>query len=494
MGKDIVAAYDMGTGGVKIALIDKDFKLYGIATADYPLYTPQPDWAEQDPEDYWNAVCDVTRKVMRESGISADEIIGMSFSTQWKGIIPMDKDGKVLHRNIAWLDGRAGKQAEKLNEQLGTRYCDKDYFAKLLWFKENCPELYDRADCIHEVNSYLKFKITGEKSSDLSNHFLRSHNADIQKEAERFLDCAGIDINKFPPLVDSRDCVGRVTREASLQLGLSEGTPVFGGSGDIPAIAVGSGCTGSGKCHIYLGSSGWIGISLPEGSKARADLRSAFTRDQSLWLYAIQSACMSFNWAVRQMYRAEMEQMGEDFYPYINSELDRVPAGSLNLLATPWLHGELPPLSEHAKMVFLNISGVHERSHMVNAVMESLCYTLKRKMESLKRNIGIAPDRIRVAGGGASFAHWMQILADVLEIPVDVPYNPRHAGAFGIASTAFVGLGLHNSYEEAAKRVKIEHTYLPRSENQAVYHKLYDVFCLLYPTLKDTFDALNSID
>ncbi len=492
MGKDIVAAYDMGTGGVKVALIDKDFKLYGIATADYPLYTPEPDWAEQDPQDYWNAVCAVTCEVMEKSGITADDIVGMAFSTQWKGIIPVGKNGEVLHRNIAWLDGRAGKQAERLTRELGTPYCDKDYFAKLLWFKENHPDLYEKADCIHEVNSYLKFKITGERSSDLSNNFLRSYNAEQTDRAEKFMACAEIDINKFPPLVDSRDSVGRVTETAAAELGLNPGTLVFGGSGDIPAIAVGSGCTGSGKCHIYLGSSGWIGVSLPDDTAAYTDLRSAFTREQSLYLYAIQSACMSFNWAVEQLYRAEMKEMGEAFYPYINSELDRVPAGSLGLLATPWLHGELPPLSEHAKMAFLNISGVHERSHMVNAVMESLCYTLKHKMEALKRNVGVKPERIRAAGGGASFAHWMQILADVLEIPVDVPYNPRHAGAFGIASTAFVGLGMHDSYEEAAKRVIIEHTYLPRRENQAVYHKMYNIFCSLYPTLKDTFDALNS--
>lgn len=492
MTNTYIAAYDVGTSGVKLSLVDLKCRVFAAETAGYQLSVPAPGFAEQDPEDYWRAVCQVTRRIIHEKHLPPERICGVVFCTQWKGIIPLDHRDKVLHNNMIWLDGRAGKQAEELNQALGTEeYCDKDYWAKLLWYREERPELYARTACFLEVNSYLKWKATGRKCVDLTNHFIRSKDPAQQAKYDAFLGAAGIDKELFPELVLSTEVIGVLSRPAASELGLIEGTKVFGGCGDIPAIAIGSGCSKRGNTHIYLGSSGWLGASVPLGSGSAPELVSPFRSQEDLEIYAVQSVCMTFDWAIEQFYHREKMELGGEIYDLINREIEEVPPGSEKLLAAPWLHGERPPLSELAKAAFVNLSAVHDRRHFMRAVLESICYTMRWKLETLRRKSGAELEEIRVVGGGAKSDQWMRMMADVLGVPVEVPAGASHAGAIGTAYCAFVGLGRCESFDEARDHITVAKRFEPRQENREAYAKSYEAFLTLYSTLEPLFAMLN---
>ncbi|MEH7387636.1 FGGY-family carbohydrate kinase [Bacillus sp. JJ1521] len=493
MTHSFIASYDFGTSGVKATFINLKGEVCGSSDATYSLITPNPGWAEQDPNEYWSAACLATKKVMKKLGASPSEVQGIVFGTQWKGIIPIDEDGEVLYNTIIWLDGRADKQAKILNNRLGINAMyDREYWPKLMWIKEEMPELYNKTKCFLEVNSYLKFLATGVKAVDLTNNFILSTNQNLQDYYNRILVASGLDKEKFPPLVLPTELVGGLTEKASEELGLDPGTPVFGGCGDIPAIAIGSGSSRLGGNHIYLGSSGWFGTVIPERKSDIGELYQTFGMDKDLMIYPIQSACMTLNWAISQFYKVEKEIMGEDIFTLIDKELADVHPGSLNMIATPWIHGELRPLSNNAKAVFFNITNQHERRHFLSAIMEGICYMLRWKIEIYQRETGKSLDSINVVGGGACSDPWMQIMANVLQIPVSVPSNPQHAGAVGAAYCAMIGLGIYEDFEEADERIMKDRIFLPRDEHLATYDRLFSVFKRIYPSLKDMYETLNN--
>ena len=493
MPKNYIISYDFGTSGVKAVVVDTGGSVSGSATENYRMLSPQLGWAEHDPDDYWSAVCGATRAALRTGGVRPESVIGLVFGTMWKCIIPVGKDGRPLCNSIIWLDGRAGKQAAQLNERLHTdRFCDKDYITRLMWLKECRPDIYNAADCIFEANSYLKFRATGEKGTDLTNDFFHCLDPDRQAEFDRLTQAAGLDKDKFPPLVMPWDEVGRLTFAAANELFLCEGTPVFGGCGDIPAITIGSGRSAMYAAHMYRGSSGWLGVVAPEQYPGVGELYQSLDRGKEIMVYAVQSACMTFNWAIDQLYHEEKERLGAGIFDFVNQEIADVPAGSMNLIVTPWLHGERPPLSEEAKSVFFNLTNLHTRRHMINAVLEGICYTLRWKIETYEKDTGRRIESVRIVGGGATSGHWMQVMSDVLGIPVEIPANSRYAGAIGTAYCAFIGLGLCKDFEEANRMIGVERSYRPCPDNAPVYQKLYEVFKTLYPALKDAFHKLNS--
>lgn len=493
MTHSYIASYDFGTSGVKATFINLQGEVCGSSGATYPLFTPKPGWVEQNPKEYWSAACVATKRLMEELGAKPDQIKAIVFGTQWKGIIPLDENDEILYNAIIWLDGRAEKQAETLNNRLSIDVMyEREYWPKLMWIKEEMPELYNKTQCFLEVNSYLKFLATGVKAVDLTNNFIRSTNKNLQDYYDRILNASGLDKDKFPPLILSTDLVGGLTEKASMELGLAIDTPVFGGCSDIPAIAIGSGSSCLGANHIYLGSSGWFGTVIPERKNGIGELYQTFSMDRDLMIYPIQSACMTLNWAISQFYKTEKDLMNEEVFTLIDKELADLQPGSLNMIATPWIHGELSPLSNNAKAVFLNVTNQHERKHFLYAIMEGICYMLRWKIEIYQKETGNLLDSINVVGGGACSAPWMQIMANVLKIPVCVPFNPQFAGAIGTAYCALVGLGVYENFEEADHKIMKDKIFMPQSEHFATYDKLFNVFKQIYPSLKDLYETLNN--
>ena len=490
---ELIASYDFGTSGVKAVLVDGSGKVKGYSSESYPLLSPQPGWAEQVPGDYWTAVCKATRAVVAQTGVRSDQIKGLVFGAMWKGIIPIDRYGNELHNCIIWLDGRAGKQARELNERMGTqRFCAQDYWPKLMWLRDERPEIYEKSVYILENNAYLKYKATGKMASDLSNCFTSSTKPELNEEYGRIVQAAALDADKFPPCVDPWENVGGITASAAVELGLCEGTPVFGGCGDIPAIAVGSGSGALGAAHLYLGSSGWLGLTGASRTEVTAEAYQSLDREKEILLYTLQSACMSFDWAISLLYAREKEELGSDVYRVVNEDVSKVPPGSEGLIATTWLHGERPPLSETARAMFFNLNARHRREHCLNAMMEAVCCMFRWKLEAYEQTTGRVVPKLRIVGGGTQSPHWMQMMADVLQVPIEIPPGARHAGAVGTAYCALIGLGLCRNFEEANERIGVEQIYLPRKEHAVCYEQLFRVIQELYTALKNIFYQLNA--
>lgn len=488
-----IASYDIGTSGAKVTLVDSKGNLASSETVGYPLITPQFGWAEQVADVYWNAVCSGTKRLLKKSDIKEKEIIGIVFATQWKGIIPLDENDNVLYNTIIWLDGRAAKQALKLNKRLNTNtFTERDYWARLMWVKEEMPIIYEKTKCFLEINSFMKFRATGKKTVDLSNDFIHSIDPELQNYYSRVLKAAGLDSNKFPRLVMPTEHVGDLTASASEEIGLYENTPVYGGCGDIPGIAIGAGCSTIGRSHIYLGSSGWLCSSVSKRTENVGELYQSFERGKELMLYSLQAACMAQNWAIEQFFHSEQKIMKDGIYKYVDNEIADITPGSLNILATPWMYGELPPLSNYARMVFLNISNVHDRRHLMNAVIEGICYSLRCKVEIFEQQTGEKLESIRVVGGGAASNHWMQTLSNILQIPVVIPANARHSGAIGAAFCAMVGLGIYKNINEADSVIREQKKFLPNLEFEEKYNILFGFYKKIFPTMKDLFSSLNS--
>jgi xylulokinase len=491
MGKSYIVSYDVGTSGVKTVIVDFDGTVASIATANYALLTPQAGWAEQEPGAYWEAVCSSTKQALSQAKIPAKDVKGVAFGTQWRGIIPLDSKDKVLHNNIIWLDSRAGKQADKLNKKLNSNVLmGNDYWPKLMWVKEELPEIYEKAESFLEVNAYLKFKATGKKAVDLTNDFIHTTDKGLQAFFDHVMAAADLDPRKFPPLVMTTDKVGGITATAAPEIGLLEGTPVFGGCGDIPAITIGSGCCEDDDAHIYLGSSGWIGTITKRGTSAD-DFYLTFEKDKDIRLDGLKSAGMSLNWAIDQFYNAEKEAMKDDIYKFINEEIKDVPPGSLNMIATPWIYGAFPPVAPSARSVLINLTNLHTRCHIVNAVLEGMCYQMCWANEIYHKKIGKTINSIRIVGGGSQSDPWMQMMANILQIPVEVPENSAHAGAIGSAYCAFIGLGLCKDFNEIKRKIKVKKTFLPQSEHAKTYAGLFEVFKTISPTLENMFNTMN---
>jgi xylulokinase len=510
---EYVIAYDLGTSGVKAVLVDTDGTVSGAAMETYPLHTPQESYAEQEPEDYWHAVCLATKRVLSETNTDPAQILGIAFCSQWKAIIPLDADGKLLHRGIIWLDARADEEAKQLNKFLQVSYfkenllgfkpssklnaalgrnilCGADYWPKLMWYRAKMPELYAQTDVILECNSYVKWRATGEKAVDMTNHFTRSFSPSTQGLYNLILKLAKVDPEKFPPIVMPSDRVGGVTQSASAELGLPEGLPVFGGCSDIPAISIGSGCGELGDTHVYLGSSGWLAsmVQCKEGFLST----SPFNKENDLLMFGFQAIGLAFDWAARNLYRSEYESLGSGVYELIEKECAAIAPGSDGLLANHWMYGERPPFfSDKARGAFANLTPAHTRAHMINAVMESVCYSMKMSLDALENGTRREIPAIHAVGGCAVNDSWMQTMADVLNIPVRVPAAPRHAGAVGTAYCVLIGLGRCKDFDEAKARIKMGKTFNPRKEATKAHEKNIAAYKKLHKSLSDIFSLLR---
>lgn len=497
MKKQYVLAFDCGTTAVKVVVISEEGQVICDYKVEYPLIQLQPGWAEQDPEVLWQAMCDSAKGAIQKAGITGADIMGMAFAAPWKNVIPVDKDGNVLRNSIIWMDGRAIDQAKRLNETMGEFIgTGQEYWPRLMWVKENEPEIWNKAEYIMGLNTYFKWRATGTIATEPSDDFIHSFEPSLQERYSKILDAAGIteDLHKFPELKLATDNMGGLTAKASEEMGVAEGTPVYGGFGDLVAITIGTGCCQNGLSHIYLGTSGWFASLDKNRESLKPGLWFSFdpTLEGAIW--AVQTGCMAFDWAVSQFYHKEREDMGNDdeTFALVNHEIAEIPAGCDNLIATHWLNGELPPLgSKNTKGVFLNVTSNHDRRHFVKAIMESLCYSHRMGMLDYEKQSGKKVESIRVVGGGASSDIWCQAMADILKVPVEVPASPRYAGAMGVYNCIMVGTGRLADYNALYDAVKIEKTFMPNEETFATYDRLFEAYTKLHASLKDVYIGLN---
>lgn len=499
-----ILAHDMGTSSDKAVLVDYSGKIIATCVEPYPTYYPYPAWVEQDPEDYWRAVAKTSASIVEKTGIDPTQIKGVVFSTQAQGVIPVDKTGKVLYNNITWVDGRAEKQAQKIMGKVGgkrifkllagTPIMGKDCIAKIIWIKEEKPEIYDQAYKILDVNGYLKFKCTGKMVAELSG--ANGYGFDLKKKDwMSVLKYAGLDMSKLPPLVCSTDIVGGLTDEAAAAMGLAPGTPVLGGCDDVPAAAVGSGMCGDGDVHIYLGTSAWVCACSKKHDKFINGAAAIQSADKNMNLIAgiTESAGANIQWLQDNFFKHEKEKYGDKIFEYMNDVLTQIPPGSDHLVCTPWMLGERCPVSTTTtRSTIFNVDMVHTKEHFLKALYEGIAYNLRWILENLEKDYGFNCNNFRIIGGGSLNDAWMQLIADLTGKTFATIKDPRNAGAVGAAIVALIGLGELPDFSAAKQFVKVEKVYEPNPKNKKIYDELFQDYKNIYGGLKDAYNKANA--
>jgi len=500
-----VLSHDLGTSSAKSAMVSQHGEIIAHSSSPYGFSYPNPGWVEQDPEDYWNAVVINTRKILENSGINPNDIIGMVFSTQAMGIIPLDSSNKLLMHNITWVDGRAEEQAQWLmsllggkkifEKLLGVEITGKDVIPKLRWIKQNRADLYNRIETILDVNGYLKFRATGRKVFEWTGACSYGFNLK-KKDWERTLfKISGIDINKVPPLVRSTDVTGTLTREASEELGLPQSVKVFGGCDDTQSAAVGSGSTAEGDAHIYLGTSAWAGITTGKNLKHKngAVVLQSADAGKNLLVGITESAGANLDWMIEKFYKLEKNDPAiSNIYSFIDSETAGVPPGSDHLIFTPWLLGERCPVSTTTtRATVFNLGQEHTRGHLVNALLEGVAYNLRWIFENYRRDFGFKPSKIRAIGGGSVNESWMQGIANITGLELETINRPTMTGALGAAICAFVGSGLMDSFHQVNRYIKVKQNFSPDPSLQGLYLDLFHSYKDVYRSLKKVYIAAN---
>ncbi len=488
---------DIGTSACKAALFDRKGQVLAAANGEYPVYYPEEGWAEQNPEEWWSAVCEAVRQVIRKAGIQPEEIAGVGIDGQSWSAIAIDKGGKVLTNTPIWMDTRAQSICDRLNEEIGEdeifriagNSLQPSYTtAKILWYKENLPEVYSKIYKILQSNSYIAFKLTGQISQDLSQGYgLHCFDMRTGQWDEEMCKKMGIPRDFLPEIVPSDRIIGTVTKKAAEESGLAEGTPVAAGGLDAACGTLGAGVIHPGETQEQGGQAGGMSICI-EKYQADPRLILGFHVIPGKWL--LQGGTTGgggvMRWFEREFAdyeRLMREQTGISSLDQLNEIAEKVKPGCDGLVFLPYMAGERSPIwNPYAKGVFYGLDFSKTKGHMVRACMEGVAFSLRHNLETAEE-AGAKAEILRAMGGSANSLLWTQIKSDVTGKTMAVPASDT-ATTLGAALLAGVGTGFYKDYEEAvAETVKVTRKHQPDPEKKAVYDKNYETYLELYRSL-----------
>jgi len=500
-----ILAHDLGTSGNKATLYSEEGAQLASATAAYPTRFFNGTWAEQDPEAWWRAVCDTTRALLAKAAADPADIAAVALSGQMMGCTPVDRRGRALRPSLLYCDQRATREAAALLEQISMR----DFYGicghranasytleKLMWVRDNEPEIFRQTHKTLCAKDYINCRLTGVMATDFSD--ASGTNAfDLNRFAwsAKLLALAGIDGALFPDAVGSTTVIGEVTAEAARATGLAAGTPVAAGGGDGSAAGVGVGCVRPGAAYNCLGSSSWIALTV-ERPIIDAEMRTMN------WAHCVpgylhpsgtmQTAGSSFKWLAEQLCGAEAEAAkagGPSAYARIDEAVAAVPPGANGLLFLPYMLGERTPWwNTDARGAFIGLSLASTRADMMRAVLEGVALNLGLIAEIFRAHVPI--DALTVIGGGARSAVWRQILADACGCPVQTLTSQAEATSMGAAIIGGVACGLFKDFDVASRFVSVDQTVAQRAEQVALYRRRRALLERAYLGLKDVYAEL----
>ncbi len=483
---------DLGTSAVKLLMMDSEGKIQKILSKEYPLYFPHPGWSEQKPEDWFEKSMEGIRELTAECDKS--QVAGISFGGQMHGLVALDKDDHVIRPAILWNDGRTGEETDYLNQVIGkdklSLYTANIAFAgftapKILWMKKHEPENFAKISKIMLPKDYLAYKLSGSFCSDVSDAsgmlLMDVKNRCWSKE---MIEICGIKEEQLPKLYESYEVVGTLKPEIAQELGLSADVKVIAGAGDNAAAAVGTGTVGDGMCNISLGTSGTIFISSKNfGVDEHNALHSFAHADGNYHLMGCMLSAASCNkWWNEEILKttdfaaeqAGIQKLGENQVFYL-----------------PYLMGERSPHNDpDARATFIGMTMDTTREDMTQAVLEGVSFGLRDSLE-VARSLGLKIERTKICGGGAKSPLWKKMIANIMNMKVDV-IESEEGPALGGAMLAAVGCGEYPDVETiAAKMVKVVDTVEPDPELVAKYEERYQKFRKIYPTVKGLFKELK---
>ena len=500
---------DIGTSGTKTVLFDEAGNTIASALGEYPLYQPNIGWAEQDPEDWWVATCNTIKAVLSKSGVNPADVKGVGLSGQMHGAVLLDKDNNVLRKSIIWCDQRSSAECEQITSIIGAERLIEITAnpaltgftaSKVMWVKNNEPQVFEKVRKILLPKDYIRFKLTGEFATEVSDasgmQFM-----DIPKRqwSSEVLDKLGIDKAFLGDLYESQEVSGKVHSRAAELTGLAAGTPVVGGAGDQAAGAVGNGIVRPGVISSTIGTSGVVfAYSEKVSIDPKGRVHTFCHAVPNTWhiMGVTQGAGLSLKW-FRDNFCIEEKRVADlmkiDPYVLMDQEAEKVAAGCSGLVYLPYLMGERTPhLDPNARGVFFGLSAKHEKQDMLRAVMEGVVYSLKDCLEIIKE-MGVDINEVRASGGGGKSKLWRQMQADVFGADITT-INSSEGPALGVALLAGVGTGVYGSVAEACDAtIKVKSTQKADMELNARYSKFYNIYGQLYRSLKKDFSDLSAI-
>lgn len=481
---------DLGTSAVKLLLVDAKGAIKKSVSREYPLFFPHPGWSEQNPEDWWTAVQDGLKELIAD--IDAGEVAGVGCGGQMHGLVVLDENDNVIRPAILWNDGRTAAQVDYLNgiigkEKLSSLTANIAFAGftapKILWMRDNEPDKFAKIAKIMLPKDYVNYKLTGVHAcdySDASGMLL----LDVQHKcwSREMLDICGITEKQMPQLFESYEVIGTVTAD----VGLPKTCQVVGGAGDNAAAAIGTDTVGGGSCNISLGTSGTIFISSERFGVDPNNALHAFAHADGHYhlMGCMLSAASCNKWFYEEI-------LNSDDYADIQSAITEDKLGTNDVYFLPYLMGERSPINDtNARGTFVGMTMGTTRTDMVQAVMEGVTFAIRDSFEVAK-SLGIDIKRSKLCGGGAKAPIWRKMIADVLNIEIDLPQTEEGPG-YGGAMLAMVGCGEYADVKACASAlVKTTSTIAPDPAIAARYEAKYRKFRSIYPTLKPLFQTLK---
>ena len=484
---------DLGTSAVKLLLMDEKGEIKNVISREYPLFFPHPGWSEQNPEDWKKAVLEGIPELLK--GQDASQVAGIGAGGQMHGLVVLDENDDVIRPAILWNDGRTQKQVDYLNEDIGRDVLSERTaniaFAgftapKILWMRENEPELFARIRKIMLPKDYINYILTGVHCTDYSDAsgmlLLDVKNRCWSRE---MLDLCGITEDQMPKLFESYECVGTLKPEIAACLGLPASVRVAAGAGDNAAAAVGTGTVGEGGCNISLGTSGTVFISSEHfGVDPNNALHSFDHADGGYHLMGCMLSAASCNkWLMENV-------LGTSDFAAEQAPITDDRLGNNGVFFLPYLMGERSPINDVlARGTFTGMTMDTGRVDMVQAMLEGVAFAIRDSVE-VARSLGIQINRSNICGGGAKSPLWKKIMANVLNIELDSSESEQGPGMGG-AMLAMVACGAYPTVKAACDAiVHVTSTDKPDPEIAARYEKRYSQFREIYPALKPVFRTL----
>lgn len=492
----IFLGIDLGTSSVKILAVDEKGKILGDVSKSYPVDYPKSNWAEQNPEEWWQRTKEAIIELIKKYNLPKDDIKSIGFSGQMHGLVALNEEDEVLMPAILWCDQRTFEECEEITNYFGqeklTEYVGNKALAgftapKLLWVKKNRPEIFSKIKHILLPKDYIRFRLSGEYAtevSDASGLLL----LDIEKRtwSREMLEYIGVEEEQLPKLYESYEVTGKLTEEVKKELGLSGEILVVGGAGDQAAGAIGTGTVKEGIVSVTLGTSGVVFAAHNEYAVDKDNRLHAFCHANGKYhsMGVMLSAASSLKWWVEDVNK------GMTFEELL-AEAEEVDPSHLIFL--PYLLGERTPYPDpNARGTFIGMDMKTTRGAMTRAVLEGVAFGLKDMLEILK-DMNVPIHQIRVIGGGAKSDLWKQIIADIFGQEIQ-EINTNQGGALGAAILAGMGAGAYSDIEEAcATFIKAVGSVKPNKENVKKYEKIYRLYVEGYKSLNNWFDLSVSL-
>jgi xylulokinase len=518
----VILAVDLGTSGVKVALITIYGQVLGWESQPLALGVTPDGGAEQSPEEWWQGFLSTAQRLLARDLAPAQSVKAVCCSTQGEGTVPVDGDGRALMNCVLWMDMRGApylrQQARGVVNVLGVdlfklvrwirltggmpSLTGKDPAAHMLLLRERFPETYARTFKLLNVLDTMNLRLTGRFvatfDSILTSWVTDNRDPDDIRYDARLVRDSGIDAHKFPEIVPCTAVLGGLKAEVATALGLPPDVQVVAGSIDNTAAAIGAGAVADFAPHLYIGTSSWIAAHVPfkktDPISSLASVPCAVPR--RYLLTALQATAGGNLTFLRDniLYPQDellQEAAGPGIFKILDRMAERVPAGSNGLLYTPWIWGERAPVDERTlRAGVYNLSLHNTRADLIRAILEGVAFNTRWLLGPVERFMGRKVEAINLVGGGGNSDVWCQIFADVLNVQVQQVRDPMLANARGAAFIAAVGLG-EIGFDDIPALVEFKRTYTPNPHNRATYDECFGVFTRIYKRMSSVYKRLN---